>query len=168
MGDPRKSRKSFRRPRRIWNSDQLSAELYIIGSYGLRNKRELWKAQTKVANFRNQARTLLALTLEDRQEKESLLLSFLNRLGLTSTASLDDILNLKIEDILERRLQTIVMRKMGLKSPLQARQVVIHGHVSIGNRKVNLPGYLVKKEDESKILVHIETPNRAAAEVAAS
>ena len=83
MGDPRKSRKSFRRPRKIWNSDQLSAELYIIGSYGLRNKRELWKAQTKVANFRNQARTLLALTLEDRQEKESLLLSFLNRLGLT-------------------------------------------------------------------------------------
>ncbi|MDW0120696.1 MAG: 30S ribosomal protein S4 [Nitrososphaeraceae archaeon] len=167
MGDPRKSRKSFRRPRKIWNSDQLSAELYIIGSYGLRNKRELWKAQTKVANFRNQARTLLALTLEDRQEKESLLLSFLNRLGLTSTASLDDILNLKIEDILERRLQTIVMRKMGIKSPFQARQVVIHGHVSIGNRKVNLPGYLVKKEDESKILVHVEVPNKAT-EVAAS
>ena len=167
MGDPRKSRKSFRRPRKIWNSDQLSAELYIIGSYGLRNKRELWKAQTKVANFRNQARTLLALTLEDRQEKESLLLSFLNRLGLNSTASLDDILNLKIEDILERRLQTIVMRKMGIKSPFQARQVVIHGHVSIGNRKVNLPGYLVKKEDESKILVHVEVPNKAT-EVAAS
>lgn len=167
MGDPRKSRKSFRRPRKIWNSDQLSAELYIIGSYGLRNKRELWKAQTKVANFRNQARTLLALTIEDRQEKESLLLSFLNRLGLTSTASLDDILNLKIEDILERRLQTIVMRKMGIKSPFQARQVVIHGHVSIGNRKVNLPGYLVKKEDESKILVHVEVPNKAT-EVAAS
>jgi small subunit ribosomal protein S4 len=167
MGDPRKSRKSFRRPRKIWSSDQLSSELYIIGSYGLRNKRELWKAQTKVANFRNQARTLLALTLEDRQEKESLLLSFLNRLGLTSTASLDDILNLKIEDILERRLQTIVMRKMGIKSPFQARQVVIHGHVSIGNRKVNLPGYLVKKEDESKILVHVEVPSKTT-EVAAS
>jgi small subunit ribosomal protein S4 len=160
MGDPRKPRKSYRRPRRIWNSDQLNSELYIIGSYGLRNKRELWKAQTKVANFRNQARILLALTLEGRQEKESLLLSFLNRLGLTSTASLDDILNLKIEDILERRLQTIVMRKMGLKSPFQARQVVIHGHVSIGNRKVNLPGYLVKKEDEPKILVHVVAPNK--------
>jgi len=156
MGDPRKPRKSYRRPRRIWNSDQLNSELYIIGSYGLRNKRELWKAQTKVANFRNQARTLLALTLEDRQEKETLLLSFLNRLGLTTTSSLDDILNLKIEDILERRLQTIVMRKMGIKSPSQARQVVVHGHVSIGNRKVNLPGYLVKKEDENKILVHIQ------------
>jgi len=166
MGDPKKPRKSYRRPRRIWNSDQLNSELYMIGSYGLKNKRELWKAQTKVANFRNQARTLLALTLEDRQEKESLLLSSLNRLGLTSTSSLDDILNLKIEDILERRLQTIVMRKMGIKSPLQARQVVSHGHVSIGNRKVNLPGYLVKKDDESKILVHVEVPNKTTDTVA--
>ena len=161
MGDPKKLRKSYRRPRRIWNSDQLNSELYIIGSYGLRNKRELWKAQTKVANFRNQARKLLALTLEERQEKESLLLSFLNRLGLANTSSLDDILNLKIEDILERRLQTIVMRKMGIKSPFQARQVVVHGHVSVGNQKVNLPGYLVKKLDESKILVHVEVPAKS-------
>ena len=161
MGDPKKLRKSYRRPRRIWNSDQLSSELYIIGSYGLRNKRELWKAQTKVANFRNQARKLLALTLEERQEKESLLLSFLNRLGLANTSSLDDILNLKIEDILERRLQTIVMRKMGIKSPFQARQVVVHGHVSVGNQKVNLPGYLVKKQDESRILVHVEVPGKS-------
>jgi len=161
MGDPKKLRKSYRRPRRIWNTDQLSSELYIIGSYGLRNKRELWKAQTKVASFRNQARKLLALTLEERQEKESLLLSFLNRLGLANTSSLDDILNLKIEDILERRLQTIVMRKMGIKSPFQARQVVVHGHVSVGNQKVNLPGYLVKKQDESKILVHVEVPGKS-------
>ena len=167
MGDPKKLRKSYRRPRRIWNSDQLSSELYIIGSYGLRNKRELWKAQTKVANFRNQARKLLALTLEERQEKESLLLSFLNRLGLANTSSLDDILNLKIEDILERRLQTIVMRKMGIKSPFQARQVVVHGHVSVGNQKVNLPGYLVKKQDESRVLVHVEVPGKST-EAAAS
>lgn len=76
-------------------------------------------------------------------------------------------MNLKIEDILDRRLQTIVMRKMGLKSPFQARQVVIHGHVSIGNRKVNLPGYLVKKEDEPKILVHVVAPNMTT-EAAAS
>jgi small subunit ribosomal protein S4 len=58
------------------------------------------------------------------------------------------------------------MRKMSIKSPLQARQVVIHGHVSIGNRKVNLPGYLVKKDDESKILVHVEVPNKTADAVA--
>ena len=42
------------------------------------------------------------------------------------------------------------------KSPYQARQVVSHRHVSIGNRKVNIPGYLVKAEEESQILLHIE------------
>jgi small subunit ribosomal protein S4 len=156
MGDPRKPKKSYHRPRRIWTTDQLNAELYILGSFGLRNKRELWKAQTEVARFRNQARALLALATEARTEKEGRLLKSLNRLGLVNeSASLDDVLNLKIEDLLERRLQTIVMKKAGTKSPHQARQVVVHGHVSIGDRIVNLPGYIVKKEEEDLIRLRV-------------
>jgi small subunit ribosomal protein S4 len=158
MGDPRKPKKLFRRPRRIWTTDQLNAELYIVGSYGLRNKRELWRAQSEVARFRNQARALLALPAEVRQQKESQLLSFLNRLGLVNqSATLDDVLNLKIEDLLERRLQTIVMKKGETKSAQQARQMVAHGHVSLGNRIVNIPGYLVKREEEQQILLHMST-----------
>ena len=164
MGDPRKSRKMFHRPRRIWSTDQLSAELYIMGSYGLRNKRELWKAQTEMARIRNQARALLSSTAEVRAEKEKRLLNFLLRLGLVKEgATLDDILGLKVEDLLERRLQTIVMKKAGAKSPYQARQIVSHGHVSIGNRKVNIPGYIVKTDEEAGILLHIEV-NKPAAE----
>ena len=122
----------------------------------MRNKRELWKAQTEVARFRNQARALLALATEARTEKENRLLKSLNRLGLVNeSASLDDVLNLKIEDLLERRLQTIVMKKAGTKSPHQARQVVVHGHVSIGDRIVNLPGYIVKKEEEDLIRLRV-------------
>jgi small subunit ribosomal protein S4 len=156
MGDPRKPKKLFRRPRRIWTTDQLNAELYIVGSYGLRNKRELWRAQSEVARYRNQARALLALPTEVRQQKETQLLSFLNRLGLVNqSATLDDVLNLKIEDLLERRLQTIVMKKGETKSAQQARQMVAHGHVSLGNRIVNIPGYLVKREEEQQILLHI-------------
>jgi small subunit ribosomal protein S4 len=156
MGDPHKPKKMFRRPRRIWTTDQLNAELYVIGSYGLRNKRELWRAQSEVARFRNQARALLALPTEVRQEKETQLLTFLNRLGLVNqSATLDDVLNLKIEDLLERRLQTIVMKKGQTKSPQQARQMVAHGHVSLGNRIVNIPGYLVKREEEQQILLHM-------------
>jgi len=151
----------------IWTTDQLNAELYVMGSYGLRNKRELWKAQTEVARIRNQARALLALSTEARSEKEMRLLNFLNRLGLVKEgASLDDILNLKLEDLLERRLQTIVMKKVSTKSPYQARQIVSHGHVSIGNRKVNIPGYLVRTAEEGQILLHIEVaaPGAAAAQ----
>lgn len=153
----------------IWTTDQLNAELYIMGSYGLRNKRELWKAQTEVARIRNQARALLALSTEARAEKEKRLLNFLNRLSMTKEgATLDDILNLKVEDLLERRLQTIVMKKSGTKSPYQARQAVGHGHVSIGNRKVNIPGYLVRAEEEPQILLHIEMAPAATAPQPAS
>jgi small subunit ribosomal protein S4 len=156
MGDPHKPKKMFRRPRRIWTTEQLNAELYVIGSYGLRNKRELWRAQSEVARFRNQARALLALPTEVRQEKETQLLTFLNRLGLVNqSATLDDVLNLKIEDLLERRLQTIVMKNGQTKSPQQARQMVAHGHVSLGNRIVNIPGYLVRREEEQQILLHM-------------
>jgi small subunit ribosomal protein S4 len=153
----------------IWTTDQLNAELYVMGSYGLRNKRELWRAQTEVARIRNQARALLALSTEARSEKEKRLLSFLNRLGLVKEdATLDDILNLKVEDLLERRLQTIIMKKSGTKSPYQARQIVSHGHVSIGNRKVNIPGYLVRTDEEPQILLHVELPGAAAAAQPAS
>lgn len=142
-----------------------------MGSYGLRNKRELWRAQTEMARIRNQARALLALSTEARAEKEKRLLNYLLRNGLVKEgATLDDILGLKVEDLLERRLQTIVMKRSGTKSPYQARQVVSHGHVSIGNRKVNIPGYIVKKDEEAQILVHIEmkpsTPVPASGEAA--
>jgi small subunit ribosomal protein S4 len=167
MGDPRKAKKLFRRPRMIWTTDQLNAELYIMGSYGLRNKRELWRAQTEVARIRNQARALLALSTEVRVEKEKRLLNFLNRLGLVKEgATLDDILNLKVEDLLERRLQTIVMRRINTKSPYQARQIVSHGHISVGNRKVNIPGYLMKTEEEQQVLLHIEVPSRGTSQPA--
>jgi small subunit ribosomal protein S4 len=155
LGDPHKPKKAFHRPRRIWTTDQLNAELYILGTYGLRNKRELWKAQSEIARIRNQARALLAIPTELRRDKELRLLSFLNRIDLVKeSATVDDVLNLKIEDILERRLQTIVMRKVGSKSAFQARQIVSHGHVSIGGRRVNLPGYIVRKDEEPNIFIH--------------
>ena len=163
MGDPHKPKKTYHRPRRIWTIDQLNAELYILGTYGLRNKRELWKAQSEIARIRNQARALLAIPIEVRRDKELRLLGFLNRLGLVNeSATLDDVLNLKIEDILERRLQTIVMRKIMSKSAIEARQIVSHRHVSVGSRTVNLPGYIVRKDEEQNIVVHKE-PMKAQA-----
>jgi small subunit ribosomal protein S4 len=157
LGDPHKPKKTYHRPRRIWTIDQLNAELYILGTYGLRNKRELWKAQSEIARIRNQARALLAIPIEVRRDKELRLLGFLNSLGLVNeSATLDDVLNLKIEDILERRLQTIVMRKIMSKSAIEARQIVSHCHVSVGSRTVNLPGYIVRKDEEQHIIVHKE------------
>jgi small subunit ribosomal protein S4 len=158
MGDPRKPKNVFKKPRRNWSADQLMQELQTVGTYGLRNKRELWKAQTELSRIRKQARALLALPHEVRLGKETELLKSLNRIGLVSDgATPDDVLNLKVEDLLERRLQSVVMRKK-FKSPYQARQAVVHGHVVINDRIVSIPGYIVRRDEEPVVAIRPDSP----------
>src|SRR5215467_11951460 len=112
MGDPKRPRKAFARPKSPWRSDQLAQELYLLGTYGLRNKRELWKAQTQLSGVRKQARHLLAASEEVRIREEKTLLESLRRRGLLGEGvSLDDVLSLSVEDILGRRLQTLVFKQ---------------------------------------------------------
>ncbi len=152
MGDPKKPRKKYSAPKHPWRSDQLSQELYILGTYGLRNKRELWKAHTELSRIRKQARMLLAEPHEIRVKKEKELLLFLTKMGIVdSKSSLDDVLGLTIENLLERRLQTIVWKKGLASSPYQARQMITHGHVMIGDRIVTRPGNTVKRGEEVRL-----------------
>jgi len=152
MGDPKNPRKNWRKPKRPLNYDLLNEELHVLGIFGLKNKRELWKAHTELSRVRNQARSLLALTQEVREKKEQVLMKSLIRIGLVNTNStLDDVLNLKVTDLLSRRLQTMVQKKGLMKSPYQARQAVVHGHVMIGERVVTVPSYTVKVEEENQI-----------------
>ncbi len=171
MGDPKKSRKQYSRPRSPWRADQLAQELYLLGTYGLRNKRELWKAQTHLSSVRKQARTLLAATEQVRLREESKLLESLRKKGLVAeTANLDDILSLTVEDVLSRRLQTMVFKKGMALSPLHSRQLIVHGHVTIGGRKVKVPGYGVNRREEGEIkligLKEVQEPGAPAAPAA--
>ena len=152
MGDPKYPRKVWRKPKRPLNYELKMDELQTLGTFGLRTKRELWKAHTELSRVRQQARSLLALTQEARAEKEPILLKSLSRIGLVSeNASLDDVLNLKPTDLLARRLQTIVSNKLGFKTPYQARQAVIHGHIMVGDRKVDIPSYTVTVAEEGSV-----------------
>ncbi|ARS64994.1 30S ribosomal protein S4 [Candidatus Nitrosomarinus catalina] len=152
MGDPKYPRKVWRKPKRPLNYELKMDELQTLGTFGLRTKRELWKAHTELSRVRQQARSLLALTQEARAEKEPILLKSLSRIGLvTENASLDDVLNLKPTDLLARRLQTIVSKKLGFKTPYQARQAVIHGHIMVGDRKVDIPSYTVTVAEEDSV-----------------
>ncbi len=154
MGDPRKARKQYSRPRSPWRADQLAQELYLLGTFGLRNKRELWKSQTQLSSIRKQARTLLAATEQVRLREEKKLLDSLRRRGLvTEAATLDDILSLTVEDLLSRRLQTMVFKKGMAVSPLHARQLIVHGHITIGGRVITIPGYEVGHDEESTVVL---------------
>jgi small subunit ribosomal protein S4 len=152
MGDPKKQRKKYETPRFRWRKDILQEELKLLGQYGLRNKHELWRHKTMLSKTRGIARSLIGKTPEERTKMENELLARLKKLGiLDETAVLDNVLDLSIEDLLERRLQTIVFRKGLTRTIFQSRQLITHGHVNIGNRRVTVPSYIVSKEEENQV-----------------
>jgi len=152
MGDPKTSRRVWQRPKRPLNYDLIMDELKTLGTFGLKTKRELWKTQTELSRVRLQARSLLALRQDERERKEPILMQSLSKIGLVNEDStLDDVLNLQVTDLLSRRLQTIAQRKLYFKTPYQARQAIVHGHIMIGDSVITIPSYIVKTEEEVKI-----------------
>lgn len=152
MGDPKKPRKKWIGPAHPWVKERLLQEIELVGRYGLRNKRELWRAQTLARKLRHQARSILALPEELRRQSERALLRRVYELGLLpENATLDDVLGLTVEDILRRRLQTVVYEKGLARSIYEARQLIVHGHIAIRGRRVTSPGHLVRRDEEDHI-----------------
>ena len=152
MGDPKTPRRVWKKPKRPLNYDLMMDELKTLGTFGLKTKKELWKTQTELSRVRLQARSLLALRQEERERKEPILIQSLSKIGLVDqNSTLDDVLNLQVNDLLSRRLQTMAQRKLFFKTPYQARQAIVHGHIMIGDRVVTIPSYVVKTEEETKI-----------------
>jgi len=152
MGDPKKSRRRWQGPRHPWKKDNLTKELSLVGKFGLRNKRELWYSNSVLKSYRKQAGEILALEAGVRALREKDLIGKLAKLGLLNEdAVLDSVLGLNVEDILERRLQTILLKNNKATTPYQARQLIVHGHVRIGGRRISSPGYLVSRDEEPNI-----------------
>ena len=163
MGDPKKKHKRYTTPKRPYDLDALEEELRLIGAFGLRNKRELWSHRTELSRTRRMAREKLSMDPVERAEGERVMTRKLHSLGLVGErATLEDILTLRIEGLMERRLQTVVYRRGMAKSLFQARQLITHGHISIGGRKVRAPSYLVTLEDEAKLEYAGSSPLAAA------
>jgi len=92
-----------------------------------------------------------------QREKDDLIRSLHGKGLIASDASLDDILSLGTEDILNRRLQAQVYYK-GLASTMkQARQLVTHGHICVGDQKVTIPSYPVSRDEEELIKYHVSS-----------
>jgi len=159
LGDPKKQRKKFDTPRFPWQIDALDTELKLLGQYGLRNKREIWRHKTLLSKYRGIGRSLLGMSTEERKKQEKQLLDRLHRLGiLPEESALDDVLDLKLEDILERRLQTLVFQRGLAQSIQQSRQLITHGHIAIDGKRVSTPSYLVLKNEETKIAYSPKSP----------
>lgn len=144
-------RKKYKRPFKPFDKERIAKEVKLLKSYGLKNKREIWKAEAVLRKFQRMAKKLIAKPDEEEKKK---LFEKIEKLGiLEKVESLDDILGLTVEDILKRRLQSVLYLRGLTKTCKQARQLITHGHVRIKERKVTFPSYLVPKDEEQEILI---------------
>lgn len=145
----RRLKKKLMRPRTPWDATRIEEEAKILREFGLRRKREIWSAEEIVRNFRRRARSLIAVKDEN---KTKILLDRLVGMGLIQSGQgLDQVLQLKVSEILNRRLQTIVFKK-GLASTVkEARQKITHGHIRLGENKMIFPSYIVPVNEENMI-----------------
>ncbi|MBN1166658.1 MAG: 30S ribosomal protein S4 [Methanospirillaceae archaeon] len=164
MGYPGKNHKQYQAPKRPFELSRIEEETHLVINYGLRNKREVWKAKDALRRYRKAARDIIALMSAGTdqgkiQDKKDQLVGYLSRLGLLAPdAGIDHVLSLKVEQQLGRRLQTIVYQTGLARSPKQARQFITHGHIAISGKKVTVPGYLVKKAEEESISYYGKSP----------
>lgn len=153
MGDPHRQKKKYVTPKRPFDSDRFEQELQLIGVYGLRNKKELWKHKTDLSRYRRQARNLLALSLDERALQEKELVDKLVRTGvLMAEPSLDHVLDLTLDNILDRRLQTLIFKKGLACSMYHSRQLVTHGHIALDGARVTTPRRIITVAEEDRLM----------------
>ena len=144
----KRKHKSYSRPKRPFDKTRIEEEAKIKEEYGLKNKIEIWKANSQIKSVREKAKKLISAG----HDKQKALFERLKKVGFKAD-SISDVLSLEKEDYLNRRLQTIVFRKRLARSPKHARQMIVHKKILVDGRAINSPSYIVPVEFEEKISV---------------
>ncbi len=143
---PKRKHKKYRKPKKSYDRARIDEEDLLVKKYGLKNKTEIWKAESEISEIRRRAKELLTKSDEDSEK----FIAKLNKQGFV-VKNIADILALDKEDYLKRRLQSILVEKKIANSPRQARQFITHKHVTINNNAINIPSYIVPVDEENKI-----------------
>jgi small subunit ribosomal protein S4 len=145
-----RQKKKYSRPQRPFDKARIDEENILREKYGLKNKKEIWKADASIGRIRNLAKQLITASEEDKN-------AFIERMKARGfeVKNIAEVLALDKEDWLKRRLQTILLIKGLTTTPKQARQLIAHKHVSIGNQIVNVPSYMVTLTEENLVKLNI-------------
>lgn len=153
MGDIKRKQKLYSKPRRLYDRARIDEENALIKKYGLKNKREIWKAKSEVSKIRRRAKELISAEKEEQQK----FFDKLNKIGL-KIKDIADVLALTEENWLDRRLQTFVFNKKLANTSKQARQLIVHKYVLVNEKVVNTPSFVVPTEMENKLTLKVAKP----------
>jgi small subunit ribosomal protein S4 len=142
----KRKHKNYSRPKRPFEKARIEEEGKIKTEFGLKNKREIWKADAKVSLIREKAKKLISANPEEQKS----LFKRLQKIGL-HVNSIADVLSLDKKDFLKRRLQTITVNKKLANTSKQARQLIVHKKILVNGKVVSIPSYIVPVELENKI-----------------
>jgi small subunit ribosomal protein S4 len=152
MGDPKKIRKKYETPSHPWIKARIVEESRVRKKYATANKKEIWKMESVLKNFKTRAKNLIVLDSPQSKIETQHLFTKVQELGLLQNATFDDILGLSLDDLMDRRLQSIVFKKGLARSVKQARQFIVHEHILVEGKKITSPSYFVKVKEEAGVM----------------
>jgi len=165
MGEPKFSRPRTQTPTHPWKQARIDEEHDLKERYGLKKvggMREIWREKSALRRHRNQAMKLIGRVDSTEghyaKEKEQLLNSLTKKGLLQTGADVGDVLEINVEHMLSRRLQSVVYYKGLAPSMRAARNLIVHGHICIGDQRMTVPGYHVLKEEEDSLQYSENSP----------
>lgn len=152
---PGRKHKKYKKPRKIYDAALIKEENDLIKKYGLKSRREIWKADFAIGKIRNLAKKLIAASEEEKNK----FLEKQMRKGFLA-ASIADILGLNKEDWLKRRLQSVIVKKGLARTHMQARQFITHKHITINGKIIDAPSHMTSLEEEQNVAINLSVPEQ--------
>lgn len=153
MGLAIKQRKKYVSHKKRWDKKTIVDEEVLVNDYALKSKTEIRRYELLLSKYKGLAKDMNSKAESKEGEGAKHFIEKLKASGILTTdaTSLDEVLDIKVRNLLERRLSNIVYKQGLAKSPLQARQFVVHGHVKVGGKLVTAPSYLVTLAEEATV-----------------
>jgi len=142
----KRKHKIYSKPKKPFDKTRIIEEEQIKKEFGLKNKREIWRSDSRIKVIRGKAKNLISASSQEQNK----FFERLRKIGL-KVQSIGDVLSLNKQDYLNRRLQTVLVAKRIARTMKDARQFIVHKKVLINGKVVNSPSYIVPVDMEGKI-----------------